>query len=381
MAKHSIEDVLHEFVGLLGEGAMVAGDVGDLDAVTAALEKRKTTLENEYVNKARTTSIVSDQPQAAGDESAEPPLDDTVPGLQASILDTLGFSMTRGRNSCVPGDNSFQSLCSERRLYYGHMHTVLTHAIREAFAVRNKPDCLRELTEFISHLVNVVKVDLNKPCTAVETNKHTSPARLSESLALSDITDIISKSLAVRGEAVEETGPSPDEVSRWMGILAEVLVSDWSDAEKTRRPAEVTETLRLGSAHNAMDASAGEVQGILNCAASMCGNNESHHVGKGQIYKHFDADDEDDYPLLQYHLAEATEFLQRAEKDGKTVLVHCYAGVNRAATITIAYLVQTHRYPLMKAIRLVHSKRPIILQNKSFREQLIILAYDEGLLQ
>ena len=360
MEEASEADLLHEFIVLISEGAMRAQESGNLETVKHNLIKRNKTLSNEYTQDAR-LSIV---PETLTD------------------ADSLGLSLTRRRvDSCIPGSPDLVASCNERRKYYDHMHTVLTHAIREAHTCRAQKDRYGELLTFLTYLVHDLKVELGKPCTALASNRHSSPLEFAKSLGLDDIVEIIAAGEKERGREGAE-GPSPEVVSKWMGLLAEVLVCDWSDSDKVRSAAQVTEHLQVGSFNNAKASTVeGGVSAILNCAASVCGNNAEDCKEKGQRYHQFEAEDEDDYPLLHYHLKEATEYLQQAEKEGLCVMIHCYAGVNRAATICIGYLVQSLRYPLLKAVRHVHALRPIILHNKTFREQLILLAHEEGLLQ
>ena len=55
---------------------------------------------------------------------------------------------------------------------------------------------------------------------------------------------------------------------------------------------------------------------------------------------------------------------------GKQVLVNCFAGVSRSATIVIAYLMYKNKWNVQDAITFVRSKRPIINPNYGFVAQL-----------
>ena len=62
-------------------------------------------------------------------------------------------------------------------------------------------------------------------------------------------------------------------------------------------------------------------------------------------------------------------------QDG-VVLVHCNAGVSRAAAIVIGFLMSSEEISFTSAFSLVKSARPSICPNAGFMEQL--RAYQEG---
>ena len=53
------------------------------------------------------------------------------------------------------------------------------------------------------------------------------------------------------------------------------------------------------------------------------------------------------------------------------MLVHCFVGVSRSATISIAYLMRLKRMTYEKTLKLVKSKRPDVMPNVGFIQQLI----------
>jgi hypothetical protein len=93
--------------------------------------------------------------------------------------------------------------------------------------------------------------------------------------------------------------------------------------------------------------------------------------------------DEEGYPLLERHLEASNAFIREkllaAAPDG-CVLVHCHEGKNRSCALCVAFLMVQHRMRLTEAIQHVWSKRPMVLSNESFLQQLIDLAAREGLL-
>ena len=93
--------------------------------------------------------------------------------------------------------------------------------------------------------------------------------------------------------------------------------------------------------------------------------------------------DEYGYPLIERHLDQCRKFLtaqlEECRPDG-CVLVHCHEGRNRSAALCIAYLMVEHRMSLWDAVEHVWTRRPNVLSNISFLDQLIDLAQKEGLL-
>lgn len=53
-------------------------------------------------------------------------------------------------------------------------------------------------------------------------------------------------------------------------------------------------------------------------------------------------------------------FVDTHRRDGRTVYVHCRAGMNRSGAVVIAYLMQTHGWSRDRALAHIQSKRPEI---------------------
>ncbi|ELP83927.1 dual specificity protein phosphatase, putative [Entamoeba invadens IP1] len=66
---------------------------------------------------------------------------------------------------------------------------------------------------------------------------------------------------------------------------------------------------------------------------------------------------------------ECFDFIEKGMEAGG-VLVHCFAGVSRSATIVIAFLMKKNRWSLKKATNFVRNCRPIIAPNPAFQQQL-----------
>lgn len=73
--------------------------------------------------------------------------------------------------------------------------------------------------------------------------------------------------------------------------------------------------------------------------------------------------------ILQY-FPECIEFIEKSIEDPKNaVLVHCFFGVSRSATIVIAYLMKKYSISYTRAFEKAKSKRRIIQPNNGFAQQ------------
>ena len=73
---------------------------------------------------------------------------------------------------------------------------------------------------------------------------------------------------------------------------------------------------------------------------------------------------------ITQHFDNCFQFIDDCRASGGCVLVHCNAGVSRAATIVIAYLMKTQRMTFNDAFMFVKEKRPAIRPNDGFMHQL-----------
>lgn len=64
-------------------------------------------------------------------------------------------------------------------------------------------------------------------------------------------------------------------------------------------------------------------------------------------------------------------FSDEVKKLQGRVLVHCYAGISRSATICLAYIMKSKRLTLDTAFDFVKSKRNVISPNLNFMQQLM----------
>lgn len=73
--------------------------------------------------------------------------------------------------------------------------------------------------------------------------------------------------------------------------------------------------------------------------------------------------------ILSY-FPECFEFIEQAKLKDGVVLVHCNAGVSRAAAIVIGFLMSSEELAFTSALSLVKEARPSICPNPGFMEQL-----------
>lgn len=72
---------------------------------------------------------------------------------------------------------------------------------------------------------------------------------------------------------------------------------------------------------------------------------------------------------LLSHFESAIRFIKEGVTRG-AILVHCYHGVSRSATLTLAYLMKIKKWPLNKAFSNLKSHRPSVGPNEGFMDQL-----------
>ncbi|KAH7104072.1 protein-tyrosine phosphatase-like protein [Auriculariales sp. MPI-PUGE-AT-0066] len=70
------------------------------------------------------------------------------------------------------------------------------------------------------------------------------------------------------------------------------------------------------------------------------------------------------------YLPESIEFIDGALSDGGKVLVHCFAGVSRSATVVAAYLMAKRDMSPKEALDYMRERRPVVGPNQGFLKQL-----------
>lgn len=93
------------------------------------------------------------------------------------------------------------------------------------------------------------------------------------------------------------------------------------------------------------------------------------------VYKNIEILDVPEFDI-RLHFDECFQFIDEGRKDG-CVLVHCNAGISRAPTVVIAYLMNRNHMRFPEALQLVKSVRPSVRPNDGFIKTL--QAYDREL--
>ena len=127
---------------------------------------------------------------------------------------------------------------------------------------------------------------------------------------------------------------------------------------------EIIPNLWLGNYVAAIDLTNLENKGIKKILTVM-DYDDGLVYDKSYIHKKCKVEDSCRQNIIQY-FGECLNFI----KGGEKVLVHCMAGASRSATIVIAYIMWSQRWPFQRSIALVRDKRPLIGPNEGFVKQL-----------
>ena len=132
-------------------------------------------------------------------------------------------------------------------------------------------------------------------------------------------------------------------------------------------PSKIFNWLYLGSYQNACnnnDLIDLKINYILNCAAECQNKNYPEIIYfKAKI---------NDFPNFNISLFfnKTNEFINKAKLSGKNILIHCQLGISRSTTCLIAYMIKYLGYNTISAMKYIKNKRPQIMPNFGFLQQL-----------
>eukprot|EP01084_Bolivina_argentea_P191458 328872_1 len=110
---------------------------------------------------------------------------------------------------------------------------------------------------------------------------------------------------------------------------------------------------------------------LLNCAGAKCTEGVEYDSNIFTIHM-FEAKDNNKCQILNNHLNESIQFIEKAKRNKQHILVHCVGGVNRSATIVTAYLMYSkYKKNVFEASKFLINKRTSVLRNKAFKKQLV----------
>jgi hypothetical protein len=89
---------------------------------------------------------------------------------------------------------------------------------------------------------------------------------------------------------------------------------------------------------------------------------------------HYPIEDEDG-ESIQRAIAAMLPHVEEHTARGQRVLVHCWAGISRSASLVIAYLMKQHAVTADEALTRLRKKRPIVDPNDGFMAQLRALTF------
>ncbi|XP_068659792.1 dual specificity protein phosphatase PHS1 isoform X2 [Aristolochia californica] len=123
-----------------------------------------------------------------------------------------------------------------------------------------------------------------------------------------------------------------------------------SDAANTERPSMISSNLFIGGALAARSVHTLQYLGITHILC-LCSN----EIGQSDsqypelfVYKNFSIYDHEDAKISSL-FGEASDCVEEVERLGKKVLVHCFEGKSRSATVVLAYLMLKKNYTLLEA--------------------------------
>eukprot|EP00268_Persea_americana_P043781 TRINITY_DN4408_c0_g1_i12.p1 TRINITY_DN4408_c0_g1~~TRINITY_DN4408_c0_g1_i12.p1 ORF type:complete len:853 (+),score=178.97 TRINITY_DN4408_c0_g1_i12:546-3104(+) len=123
-----------------------------------------------------------------------------------------------------------------------------------------------------------------------------------------------------------------------------------SDAANTERPSLITSNLFIGGALAARSVYTLQhlaITHILCLCSNEIGQSDSQFPDLFE-YKNFSVLDNDDEKISDL-FEEASDFIEHVEHSGRKVLVHCFEGKSRSATVVLAYLMLRKNFTLLEA--------------------------------
>jgi hypothetical protein len=116
---------------------------------------------------------------------------------------------------------------------------------------------------------------------------------------------------------------------------------------------EIIPHLYLASYQDAKENATGSNMFVINCSKDL----PMIETSGGWTRMYVD-DSPNDMYLMTANLPIMVRYIDDQLKSGKDVLVHCFAGQQRSATVIAAYLVDKKGYTIDQAVEYIKSKKP-----------------------
>lgn len=183
------------------------------------------------------------------------------------------------------------------------------------------------------------------------------------------------------GYAAEAPGEDAPSKEKKKPLLAPVSVAELQKAiakmsepvgfGEDELPSEILDGfLYLGDMENAASLPQLEYLGISHILSITTSEDLGEHTGS-KMQRLFLHKRDDEAESLRPVFLKACAFIDGALQEGGRVLVHCMAGRSRSAALVLAYLMRARLMSLSDAFFHVKRRRPMILPNVAFWEQLM----------
>lgn len=128
-------------------------------------------------------------------------------------------------------------------------------------------------------------------------------------------------------------------------------------------PSHIIDNIYLGNAYNASNVNTIRKYNI-ECVINVTFEIPNYFENGGIEYFNIEILDNDDHNFTKYQFDNVLNFLNRYQH--KNILIHCYMGSSRSATIVVLYLIKKYKYTLEDAIDYLRTKREIVNINNNF---------------
>ena len=129
----------------------------------------------------------------------------------------------------------------------------------------------------------------------------------------------------------------------------------------------ITDNIYLGNAYNAADYDY-LIENNIKCIVNATEEIDNYYTNKNFIYMKLDGIIDDSTSSIKKYFNDFLRFIH----DNKTsnILIHCYMGSSRSATLVVLYLVYYNMYSLEDALKFVEEKCPRINININYINEL-----------